>query len=219
MSKKNKKVELVAKKVGMTQVFDATGNLLPVTVLEVSQTTIVQLKATANEGYESIQAAYGEQKKHRVSKALQGHFAKGGLKEPARGSFEIRVENSADYSVGEKFTVAAFVKGQMVDVTGTTKGQGFQGVVKRWGFGGGPASHGSMSHRRGGSFGNRQDPGEIYKQKKMPGRMMPETKTVQNLEVVAVFEDKGVILIKGSVPGYNGSMVRLRSAKKAKVQA
>ncbi|MGF1484630.1 MAG: 50S ribosomal protein L3 [Opitutales bacterium] len=211
---------LIGKKLGMTQVYDENNRLVPVTAVEVGPCPIVQVKSKEKEGYEAVQIGYIPQKQHRVSQPLQGHFKKAGV-EPTRILKEFRTEGREDSfeAGGEPLTVARFSEGQMIDVIGQTKGRGFQGVVKRWGFAGGPASHGSMFHRRGGSYGQCQWPGEVWKGKKMPGHMGNTRRTVQNLQVVKIFEEKNILFIKGSVPGPREGILLIREAKKTKRSA
>lgn len=210
---------LIAKKVGMTQVYDDERRLVPVTVLEAGPCPVVQVKtADGKDGYNAIQIGFGKRKDRRTSQAAGGHFKKAGVA-PCHTLREIRCDDAPEHKVGDTLDVTGFEEGQMIDIIGTTKGKGFQGVVKRYRFAGGPKSHGSMFHRRGGSFGACQWPGEIYKGRKMPGHMGNVQRTVQNLQVVKVLKDKNVILVKGSVPGPNGSEVIVRSAKKTRKQA
>lgn len=207
---------LIGKKVGMTQVYDADNRLVPVTVVEVGPCPIVQVKTSDSDGYSAVQIGYGPQKEHRVSKPLKGHFAKAGV-EPVQTLSEFRTESiDEEFKVGDVLTVNRFEEGQKVDIIGVTKGKGFQGVMRRWGFKGGRASHGSMFHRRGGSFGQCQWPGEVYKGRKMPGHMGDKKRTTQNLQVVKVLEDKNILLIKGSLPGAKGQLVHVRQAVKKK---
>lgn len=207
---------LIGKKVGMTQVYDSDNRLVPVTVVEAGPCPVVQVKNTETDGYRSVQIGYGTQKEHRISKPMNGHFKKAGV-DPVTHLREFRTEDVEDeLKVGDVLTVARFQEGEKVDIIGQTKGRGFQGVMKRWNFGGGPASHGSMFHRRGGSYGQCQWPGEVHKGKKMPGRMGNDRRTVQNLRVVKVIEDKNLLLVKGSFPGANGSTVYVRPAVKSK---
>jgi len=210
---------LIGKKIGMTQIYDDANQLVPVTVVEAGPCPVVQVKSSEKDGYEAVQIGFGAQKEHRTSKPLQGHFAKAKV-EPVHELREFRTgDHDGDYNVGDVLTVAKFEEGQKVDVIGVTKGKGFQGVVKRWGFHGQPASHGSMMHRRGGSYGQCQWPGEIWKGKKMPGHDGHVRRTTQNLRVVKVIEDKNLLLIKGSVHGPNGGTVYVRTAVKKKRQA
>lgn len=199
----------------MTQVFDDANRLIPVTVIEAGPCPVVQVKSTEKDGYDAIQIGFRQQKEHRLSKAALGRFKKAGV-DPVAELSEIRTNGEANVNVGDVLTVEGFAAGEKIDVIGTSKGRGFQGVVKRYGFGGGPASHGSMFHRRGGSYGMCQWPGHVIKGKKMPGRMGNAQRTVQNLEVVKVIADKNLLLIKGSIPGARGGLVTVRTAIKTK---
>ena len=199
----------------MTQVFDDASRLIPVTVIEAGPCPVTQIKSLEKDGYDAIQIGYREQKEHRLSKGELGHLSKADVAPVAELS-EFRIDGEADVKVGDVLTVERFEAGQKIDVIGTSKGRGFQGVVKRHGFAGGPASHGSMFHRRGGSYGFCQWPGHVIKGKKMPGRMGGDQRTVQNLEIVKVVADKNLILIKGSIPGSRGSLVTVRTAVKSK---
>ena len=209
---------LIGKKIGMTQVFDENNHLLPVTVLEAGPCPVTQVKTVENDGYDAVQIGYGPQKESRLSKAQLGHLGKAGV-DAVRVLQEFRLSDGESFDIGETLTVEKFQPGEKVDVIGVSKGQGFQGVMKRHGFGGGPASHGSMTHRRGGSFGFCQDPGHVIKGKKMPGHMGNRRRTVQNLRVVKVDADKNLILVKGSLPGPNGSLVTVRPSKKRRPAA
>ena len=203
----------------MTQVYTETGELVPVTVIEAGPCPIVQVKRESTDGYNAIQIAFGAKKEKNTSKAMLGHFKKGGVSEPLRHVREIRLDSEPEQEAGTALTVELFQDEAKVDVIGTTKGRGFQGVVKRWNFGGGPASHGSMFHRRGGSYGMCQWPGEVIKGKKMPGHYGTDRRTVQNLRVVKIIAEKNLILVKGSVPGANGSTVIVRKAIKQRASA
>lgn len=207
---------LIGKKVGMTQVYDTDNRLVPVTVVEVGPCPIVQVKTQTSDGYHAVQIGFGSQKEQRVSKSLKGHYAKAGI-EPVRTVSEFRTDGlDEQFKVGDVLTAARFAEGQKVDVIGVTKGKGFQGVMKRYGFKGGRASHGSMFHRRGGSYGQCQWPGEVYKGRKMPGHMGDKRRTTQNMQVVKIIEDKNIMLIKGSLPGAKGQLVHIRQAVKQK---
>jgi large subunit ribosomal protein L3 len=207
---------VLGKKVGMTQVFDENRCLIPVTVIEALPCVVTQLKcATGGDGYDAVQLAYGNRKAKNVSDPLLGHIGKANLKS-CEGLREFRAENVSDYKVGDALNFSIFRVGELIDAIGETKGRGFQGVMKRYDFGGGPASHGSMFHRRGGSYGCRQWPGHVYKGRKMPGHYGCVTRTVQNLEVIDVIEGKGLLLLRGSLPGAKGGLIVLRKAKKAK---
>ncbi len=199
----------------MTQVFDDENRLIPVTVIEAGPCPVTQVKSADTDGYDAIQIGYRPQKSHRMTKAAIGHFAKAGV-EPMAELQEFRTNGKSELNVGDVLTVERFEAGQKIDVVGTTKGRGFQGVVKRYGFGGGPASHGSMFHRRGGSYGMCQWPGHVIKGKKMPGHMGDVRRTVQNLEIVKIDTENNLILVKGSIPGSRGSLVTVRTAIKQK---
>lgn len=207
---------LLGKKVGMTQIFTEEGERIPVTVIEAGPVTVTQKKTEAKEGYNAVQVGFdelNEAKARKVSKALKGHFGDVG---PTRHLGEFAVEDMAAVEVGQKFDVSIFEAGQKVDVTGTSKGRGFQGVVKRHNFGGGPASHGHRRYKRGtGSIGQSAWPSRVFKNKKMPGQFGNETVTVQNLVIVEVKPEMNVILVKGAIPGPNGRLVTVQHAVKA----
>lgn len=205
---------LIGKKIGMTQFYDANNTLVPVTVVEVGPCPVVQVKTSETDGYNAVQVGFSEQKEHRISNPLKGHFKKAGVA-PLQYLREFRVEEG-EYKVGDVLTVAKFAEGQKVDVIANTKGRGFQGVMKRWDFSGQGDSHGSMMHRRSGSIGMRQFPGHVFKNKRMPGHMGTRRRTTQNLEIVKIFEDKNLILLKGSVHGSKGGIVYIRTAKKVR---
>ncbi|MBN2068741.1 MAG: 50S ribosomal protein L3 [Opitutales bacterium] len=211
------KPTIIGKKVGMTQVYDENNVLIPVTVIEAGPCPVVQIKTTEKDGYEAVQLGFDVRKEKNTSKAQLTRFKAAGTA-PLGVLKEVRGE-AGEVNVGDVLTVAQFAETKKVDIIGTTKGRGFQGVVKRWGFAGGPASHGSMFHRRGGSYGMCQWPGEVLKGKKMPGHMGSTRRTTQNLKVVKVIEEQNLILVKGSVHGPNGSTVVVRSAIKAKPSA
>jgi large subunit ribosomal protein L3 len=208
-------IGLVGKKCGMTRIFTEEGSSIPVTVIEVAPNKVSQVKTEETDGYAAIQVTRGAKKASRVSKAEAGHFAKAGV-EAGSGLWEFRTEGSKDaFEVGQELTVNLFEAGQIVDVTGQSKGKGFQGGVKRHNFQMQDATHGnSISHRAPGSIGQCQTPGRVWKGKKMAGHMGAERVTTQNLEVVRVDEANNVILIKGSVPGANGGDVFLLPAVK-----
>ena len=208
-------ITLLGKKIGMSQVFDDENRLIPVTVIEAGPCPVTQIKSTEKDGYDAIQIGYRAQKEHRLSAGELGHLKKAGI-DPVAELGEFRTNGETELKVGDVLTVEHFKVGQKIDVIGNSKGRGFQGVVKRHGFAGGPASHGSMFHRRGGSYGFCQWPGHVIKGKKMPGRMGGKQRTVQNLEVVKVIAEKNLILIKGSIPGSRGGLVTVRSAIKTK---
>ncbi len=210
-------IGLVGRKSGMTRVFTEDGVSIPVTVIEVEPNRVTRVKADDADGYRAIQVTAGARKASRISKAEAGHFAKAGV-EAGRGLWEFRLEEGEEApEVGVELTVAAFEAGQKVDVTGQSKGKGFQGGVKRWNFHMQDATHGnSLSHRAPGSIGQCQTPGRVFKGKKMAGHMGAERVTVQTLEVVRVDAERNLILIKGAVPGAPGGDVFVRPAVKAK---
>ena len=199
----------------MTQVYDGANTLVPVTVIEAGPCPVTQIKTAQSDGYEAVQIGFGAQKTQRMSKPELGHLKKAGA-EPLRKLAEFRVENASEFKLGDVITVAKFSEGQMVDIIGTTKGRGFQGVMKRYNFDGQPQTHGHMMHRRPGSVGCRQTPGHVYKGRKMPGHMGQVRRTTQNHPIVKILEDKNILLIKGSIPGAKGDIVIGRPAKKAK---
>ena len=205
---------IIGRKVGMTQVFDDKGVVIPVTVIEAGPCTVVQVKTVEKDGYDAVQLGYGAVKEFKVNKPMKGHFSKGNVT-PTKHLREFRVEDTAAVKVGEEVKADIFAQGDLVDIQGTTKGKGFQGVIKRHGQSRGPMGHGSMYHRRPGSMGPTSTPGRVFKGKKLPGHMGVEKVTVQNLEVVKVDLDKNAILIKGSVPGNKGSILKIRNAVKA----
>ncbi len=206
---------LIGKKVGMTQVYDEQGRIVPVTVVEAGPCVVVDVKTLDRDGYTAVQLGYGSRKAKNVSKAVQGHCAKAGLKETMPSVLrEFRVNGDCDLAIGAEVKADVFAADDYVDVTATTKGRGFQGVVKRWNFGGGRASHGGAWERRPGSIGCREWPGNVIKGKKMPGHMGNVRRTVQNLKVVRVMADDNVLLVRGAIPGPNGGMVIIKKAIK-----
>ena len=205
---------IIGKKIGMTQIFDEKGLVIPVTVIEAGPCIVAQVKTTETDGYNAIQLGYGDVKENRINRPEKGHFTKAklALKKHLR---EFRVSEIADIAVGNEIKADVFEAGDKIDVQGTTKGKGFQGVIKRHGQSRGPMGHGSMYHRRPGSMGSTSTPGRVFKGKKLPGHMGVDKVTVQNLEVVKVDLDKNAILIKGSVPGNKGSILKIRKTVKA----
>lgn len=204
---------ILGKKVGMTQVFAANGALVPVTVIEVGGNVVLQKKTVETDGYSSVQIGYAEKKLSRSNKPEQGHASKAGTT-PKRFVKEIAGEDMLAFEVGQVVKPNIFIEGEIVDVTGISKGKGFSGSIKRHNFSIGPMSHGSRYHRRSGSMG-AVDAARIFKNKKMPGRMGGEQKTIQNLQVVKIDLEKNVMLIKGNVPGPNGSYVIVSNAIKS----
>lgn len=210
-------IGLVGRKCGMTRVFTEAGVSVPVTVIEVDPNRITQIKTVDTDGYQAVQVTTGERRASRVGKAMAGHFAKASVA-AGRGVWEFRVsgDEAASLAVGGTLGVDTFAVGQPVDVTGTSKGKGFQGGVKRWNFRTQDATHGnSVSHRVHGSTGQNQSPGKVFKGKKMAGHMGDERVTVQGLEVVSVDAERGVLLVKGAVPGAIGYDVIVRPSVKA----
>ncbi len=208
-------IGLVGRKRGMTRVFTEDGVSTPVTVIEIEPNRISQLKTVDTDGYHAVQVTVGTKKASRVTKPQAGHFAKA---EASAGSkmHEFRVDDTADMEVGSEIKVTIFEAGQAIDVTGVTKGKGFAGVMKRHGFRGGDATHGnSVSHRSGGSIGQCQTPGRVFKEKKMAGHMGDVKRTLQNLSVVRIDEERNLLLVKGSVPGSKGGSVIICPAVKA----
>jgi large subunit ribosomal protein L3 len=208
-------IGLIGRKVGMTRVFTEDGVSIPVTVVEVEANRVSQVKTLETDGYAAIQVTSGAKKANRVNKAEAGHFAKAGV-EAGRGLWEFRLENNEEFAVGAELTVELFNEVKKVDVTGTSKGKGFQGGVKRWNFRTQDMTHGnSLSHRAPGSIGQCQTPGRVFKGKKMAGHMGAERVTTQNLEIVRVDAERNLLLIKGAVPGATGGNVIVKPAVKA----
>lgn len=209
-------VGIVGRKCGMTRVFTEDGVSIPVTVIEVEPNRITQVKSDEADGYAAVQVTTGVRRASRVTKPLAGHYAKAGV-EAGRGLWEFRLDASDEqFEVGSTIGVDRFSAGQIVDVTGVSKGKGFQGVIKRWNFSMQDATHGnSLSHRAPGSIGQNQSPGRVFKGKKMAGHMGAEQVTVQNLEVVRVDAERNLLLIKGAVPGAPGGDVIVSPAVKA----
>jgi len=210
---------VIAKKLGMTRFFDEAGMHVPVTVLSLDGCQVTAQRTQDKDGYVALQLGAGSKKVKNTNQALRGQFAKA-LVEPKRTVAEFRVTEENMIDVGAEFTADHYVPGQKVDISGATVGKGFAGVMKRWNFGGLRATHGvSLSHRSGGSTGQRQDPGKVFKNKKMPGQMGTNTITTQNLTVWRIDVERGLILIKGAVPGSEGSYVKIRDANKKPVPA
>jgi large subunit ribosomal protein L3 len=198
-------------KVGMTQLFDEEGVVTPVTVIKVEPNKVCQVKTAATDGYEAVQLGFGSIKEKKVNKPMAGHFAKQGV-EPVRYLREVRVEDASEHALGEEVTVANFAEVKKVDVTGTSKGKGFAGVMRRYGFAGGPGGHGAHFHRAPGSVGQCAYPSRVFKGVRLPGHMGCDTVTTKNLEVVRVDVEANLIMLKGAVPGGKNGVVRVRMA-------
>ena len=205
---------LIGRKVGMTQIFDEEGKVIPVTAIEVGPCTVTQIKTVEQDGYTAVQLGFGDVKEKKLNKPELGHLSKNKLA-PKKYLREFRLDSVEGMKVGDELKADVFAVGDKVDVQGTSKGKGFQGVIKRHGQSRGPMGHGSMYHRRPGSMGPTSTPGRVFPGKNLPGHMGVETVTIQNLEVVKVDLDKNVILVKGSVPGTKGAILKVKSSVKA----
>ena len=205
---------IIGRKIGMTQIFDEKGNVIPVTVIEAGPCVVAQVKTTENDGYNAVQLGFGDVKDKHINKPEAGHFAKAKLanKKHLR---EFRLDSIEGIKVGDEVKADVFEAGEKIDVQGTSKGKGFQGVIKRHGQHRGPMGHGSMYHRRPGSMGSTSTPGRVFKGKKLPGHMGVQKITIQNLEIIKVDMDKNVLLVKGSVPGPKGAILKLKSSVKS----
>jgi len=207
------KIGLLGRKIGMTRVYDANGKATPVTVIEAGGNKVVQVKNEDTDGYSAVQVGFDSQKESRVTKPLIGHFKKANS-EPKKFVREFRLPDGMKVDGDLNVSVSQFQPGEFVDVIGRSKGKGFQGVVKKHGFAGQPASHGSKTHRRNGAIGNRSTPGRVWRNMGMPGHMGDDRVTVQNLRIVQVRPEENLILVCGAVPGSKGSYVVVRPAKK-----
>ena len=206
---------LLGAKLGMTQVWDDSGRLVPVTVVQAGPCVVTQVRTPETDGYAGVQIAFGEIDPRKVTQPLAGHFAKAGTT-PRRHVVELRTPDAADYAVGQELTAELFAAGQVIDVSGTTRGKGTAGVMKRHGFKGVSASHGShRNHRKPGSIGGASTPGRVFKGMRMAGRMGGVRQTTQNLTVHSVDAARGLVLVKGAVPGPRGALVLLKNAAKA----
>ncbi len=208
------KKAILATKIGMTQIFGENGVFIPVTVLQAGPCAVTQVKTAETDGYNAVQVGFGEIRDVLVNKPRTGHFAKAGVAN-RRFLKEFRFDNAADYKVGQEIKVDIFAEGDRVDATGTTKGKGFQGAIKRHGLSRGPMGHGSKYHRHAGSNGPATTPGRVFKGKHMPGQMGHVRATVQNLEVVKVDVEKNLLLIKGAVPGPKKALVMIKETVKS----
>lgn len=208
-------IGLVGKKVGMTRIFTEDGVSIPVTVIEIEANRVTQVKSLENDGYRAVQVTTGAKKANRVTKPEAGHFAKAGV-EAGRGLWEYRLPEGQEFTAGQEISVEIFADVKKVDVTGTSKGKGFAGTVKRWNFRTQDATHGnSLSHRVPGSIGQNQTPGKVFKGKKMAGHLGDERVTVQSLDVVRVDAERNLLLVKGAVPGATGGDLIVKPAVKA----
>jgi len=201
-------------KAGMTRIFDDSGKHVPVTVIKLIPNVISQVKTIEKDGYAAYQLAYGEKREKLVTSPVKGQLKKAGIDKHLTKFAELKASEVSEENLGKEISLETFSNETFVDITGTTKGKGFAGVMKRYNFAGGPGAHGSKFHRTTGSIGNRATPGRVFKQKKMPGHMGVITKTVQNLVVVEVNEEQGYMLIKGSVPGSKNGFVKIAKAFK-----
>lgn len=208
------KKAILGKKIGMTQIFNEKGKVIPVTVIEAGPCSVVQIKTKETEGYNAIKVGFGEITEKQLTKPQKGQFIKTNIV-PKKFLREFRL-TEITYNVGDEIKADIFAEGEYVDITGTTKGKGFQGVIKRHGQHIGPMAHGSMYHRRPGSMGSTSTPGRVFKGKKLPGHMGVETVTIQKLEVIKIDVDKNLLLIKGSVPGAKGSILKIKNSVKSK---
>ena len=207
------KKAILATKVGMTQIFNENGSLIPVTVLQATPNVVTQVKTVENDGYAAVQVGFGEIRDVLVNKPRKGHFAKAGVANK-RFLREFKFENAAEYTVGQEIKADIFAEGDKIDVTGISKGKGFQGAIKRFGLSRGPMKHGSKYHRHAGSNGAATTPGRVFKGKHMPGHMGAVKVTVQNLEVVKIDVENNLILVKGAVPGSKKALVTLKETVK-----
>jgi large subunit ribosomal protein L3 len=207
------KIGLLGRKIGMTRVYEANGKATPVTVIEAGDNSIIQIKTEEKDGYNAVQVGFDSQKESRVTKPMLGHFKKANVA-PKKFVKEFRTSAEGTVDATTKIGIDQFQPGEFVDVIGRSKGKGFQGVVKKHGFAGQPAAHGSKMHRRNGAIGNRSTPGRVWRNMGMPGHLGDDRVTVQNLRIVQVRPEENVILVCGAVPGSNGSYVVLRPAKK-----
>lgn len=207
---------IIGKKIGMTQIFTENGTVVPVTVVQAGPCVVTQKKTVESDGYNAIQIGFQKiLSEKKVNKPQAGHFKKAGT-DPMKYLKEVRVDAIDDYNVGQVINADIFAEGDLVDIQGITIGKGFQGAMKRWNFGGGPAGHGSGFHRRPGSIGMKEWPGEVNKGKKMPGHMGVEKVTIQRLKVVKVMPDTNVILVKGAIPGHKNGIVYIKATAKPK---
>lgn len=206
---------ILAKKLGMTQIFDETGKVIPVTVIEAGPNAVIQKKTVENDGYEAVQVGFVDLKEKKTNKPTKGHFAKAGVT-PKKFIKEFRLDDVSALNVGDEIKADIFEAGEKVDVAGISKGKGYAGTIKRWGQHRGPMTHGSGYHRGPGSMGMCSDPGRVFKGKRLPGHMGVERVTIQNLAVVKVDADKNIILIKGGLPGPKGGLLIVKNTVKGR---
>lgn len=206
---------ILAKKLGMTQIFDETGKVIPVTVIEAGPNAVIQKKTVENDGYEAVQVGFVDLKEKKTNKPTKGHFAKAGVT-PKKFIKEFRLDDVSALNVGDEIKADIFEAGEKVDVAGISKGKGYAGTIKRWGQHRGPMTHGSGYHRGPGSMGMCSDPGRVFKGKRLPGHMGVERVTIQNLAVVRVDAEKNIILIKGGVPGPKGGLLIVKNTVKGR---
>lgn len=204
---------LLGKKIGMTQIFTETGEVVPVSVIEAGPQVVTQVKTIETDGYDAVQVGFGATKAHRVNKPMSGHFEKAGV-ELKKHVAEFRIEEGETYEVGQVMTVTEFAEGSKLDVTGVSKGKGTQGNIKRHGHSRGPMTHGSKHKRLPGALAGASYPGRVFKGNKGPGRMGRDTVTVQNIDLVKVIEDRNLLLVKGAIPGGRGGLVEVHLAVK-----
>mgnify|MGYP001036058963 FL=1 len=209
------KKAILGKKIGMTQIFTEDGVLIPVSVIQAGPCSVVQKKTEEVDGYTAVQVGFEDKKASRTNKPEKGHFAKANV--PVKKYLkEFKLDNAAELNVGDELTVSQFTGGELVDVTGTSKGHGYAGAIKRWGTHRGPMTHGSHYHRGPGSLGACSDPSRVFKGKKMPGHYGVDKVTIQNLDLVKIDEERNLLLVKGSIPGPKGGLVVVKNAVKAK---
>ena len=206
---------ILAKKLGMTQIFDETGKVIPVTVIEAGPNAVIQKKTVENDGYEAVQVGFVDLKEKKTNKPTKGHFAKAGVT-PKKFIKEFRLDDVSSLNVGDEIKADIFEAGEKVDVAGITKGKGYAGTIKRWGQHRGPMTHGSGYHRGPGSMGMCSDPGRVFKGKRLPGHMGVERVTIQNLTLVKVDAEKNLILIKGGLPGPKGGLLIVKNTVKGR---
>lgn len=207
------KKAILGKKIGMTQIFTEEGVLIPVSVIQAGPCHVVQKKTEEVDGYSAVQVGFEDKKENRSNKPEKGHFAKAGV--PVKKHLkEFKLDSAAELNVGDTLTVEQFADGDVVDVTGTSKGHGFSGAIKRWGYHRGPMTHGSHYHRGPGSLGSASDPSRVFKGKKLPGQFGVDKVTIQNLDLIKIDTERNLLLVKGSIPGPKGGLVVVRNAVK-----